>query len=87
MLGHPAFVSAQIGGYAQSKALFAQQDVSAVTGVDGNNGVVLRELADISLFLVDVAFAVKSSTQSSLSPRTSRTALPTLVMIAMLSTT
>ena len=61
MLGHPAFVSALIGGYAQSKALFAQQNVSAVTGVDRNNGVVLGELADISLFLVDVAFAVKSS--------------------------
>ena len=35
MLGHPALVLAQVGGDAQRKALFAQQHVAAVTGVDG----------------------------------------------------
>ncbi len=61
MLGHPALIFAQVRSNAESKALFAQQHISAVAGVDGNNGVVFREVADVTLFGVDLAFAVESA--------------------------
>jgi len=59
MLGHPAFLPALIGSDAQCKTLFAQQNVSAVAGIDGDNGVVLREVADITLFRIDIALAMQ----------------------------
>ena len=72
MLCHPALVLAQVGSDAQRKALFAQQHVSAVTGVDGNDGVVLREVADIALLLIDVCTcSAGRCTQSLLSPSAS----------------
>ena len=49
MLGHPVLFSAQVGGDSQGKALFTQQHVAAVAGVDGHNSVVLRELDNITL--------------------------------------
>ncbi len=61
MLGLPALFPALIGGYTKSKALLAEKDISAVSGVDGDNGVILRELADITLLGVDVAAAVQSA--------------------------
>ena len=61
MLRHPALLTAQIGCDAQRKAFFAQQNVSAVTGVHGNDGVILREMAYVALFLIDLAFAVQSA--------------------------
>ena len=61
MLRLPSFVSALIGSDTQSEALLAEQDVSAVTGVNGDDGVILRELADISLLFVDVTLAVEAS--------------------------
>ena len=60
MLGHPALVFAQVGGDTESEALFAQQNVSAVAGVYRDNGIVLREVHDISLLSVNVAFAVEA---------------------------
>lgn len=57
----PALVSALIGSDTESKALFAEKHVSAVTGVDGHNGVVFGELADVSLFFVDVRFCVEAA--------------------------
>ena len=42
MLGHPAFVSALVGSDTESKALLAEQYVSAVAGVDGPDCVVLE---------------------------------------------
>ena len=88
MLRLPSFVSALIGSDTQSEALLAEQDVSAVTGVNGDDGVILRELADIYLFSSSMSHLQwRPLTQSSLSPRASSTFLPTLVIIAMLSTT
>lgn len=52
MLGHPVLFPAQVGGDAQGKALFTQQYVAAVAGVDGHNGIVLGELNDIALLRV-----------------------------------
>ena len=60
MLGHPALVFAQVRGDTESEALFAQQNVSAVAGVYRDNGIVLREVHDISLLSVNVAFAVEA---------------------------
>ena len=61
MLSLPALFPALIGSYTKSKALLAEEDVSAVSGVDGDDGVILRELADITLLGVDVAAAVQSA--------------------------
>ena len=60
MLRHPALGLSKVGSNAQRKAFFAQQNISAVAGIDGNNGVVLREVADVSLLCVDVALAVQA---------------------------
>ncbi len=59
MFRHPALGLAEVGGDAQRKALFAEQHVPAVAGVDGDDGVVLREVADVPFFGVDVALAVQ----------------------------
>ena len=61
MLCHPHFVLTLIRSDSQCKALLAEQYVAAVTAVDGDNSVVLRELADISLFRVDLALSVSTS--------------------------
>ena len=41
---HPAFVLSLIGSDTQSEALLAEQNVAAVSGVYGDDGVVFREL-------------------------------------------
>ena len=56
----PAFVFALIGRDAQCEALFAQQHVAAVAGVDGHDGVVLREVDDIALFLVQLRLGMQA---------------------------
>ena len=61
MLGHPALVLALEGSDAQREALLAQQHVSAIAGVHGDDGVVLREVADIALLSVDLALAVQTA--------------------------
>ena len=60
MLGHPAFLAAEVGRNPQRETFLAQKNVAAVAGVYRNDGVVLREVADIPLFLVNIAFAVQS---------------------------
>ena len=54
MLCLPALVEAEVRGNAEGKALFALKDVSAVAGADRVDGVVLRELADVTLLGVTV---------------------------------
>ncbi len=58
MLSLPALVLCLIGGDTESEALLAEENVSAVTGVYGVDGVVLRELNDVSLLFVDVALCM-----------------------------
>ena len=60
VLRHPALVLAEVGGDAQREALFAEQHVAAVSGVHGDDGIVLGEVHDVSLFGVDVAGAVEA---------------------------
>ena len=61
MLSLPALVFALIGSNSESEALFAEKNISAVTGINGDDCVILRELADISLFFVDIALAMKTA--------------------------
>ena len=58
---HPALFPTLVGSDSQRKALFAEKNVSAVSGVNGDNSIIFGELADISVFGVNVAFAVKTS--------------------------
>ena len=60
MLCHPFLFPAEGGGYAQCKALFAEQNVSAVAGVDGHDGVVLREVDDVSLLGVELSLGMQT---------------------------
>ena len=61
MLSHPAFVLTLVRSDAQCKAFFTQQNVAAVCGVDGPDGVVLWEMNDISFILIYVCFGVQTS--------------------------
>ena len=60
MFRHPSFFSAEVGRDAERKALLAEQDVSAVAGVDRPDGVVLREMADVAVLLVELRLRVKT---------------------------
>jgi hypothetical protein len=60
MLSHPAFLATKVGSDTQSEALLAEQNVSAVTGVNGPDGVVLGEVADVTIFFVDVSASVQT---------------------------
>ena len=44
----------------ECEALLAEQYVSAVTGIDGPNGVVLREVADVAVILVEFCTSMQS---------------------------
>ncbi|MPM78828.1 hypothetical protein SDC9_125843 [bioreactor metagenome] len=59
VLGHPALMPAQHGGYAQGKALFPQQNIAAVARIDRQDGVVLREVGDIPVFGVQLRFGMQ----------------------------
>ena len=60
MLGHPILVTAEGGGYAQGKALFAEQDIAAVAGVNGHDGVILGEVDDVSFLGVELGLGVQT---------------------------
>jgi len=60
MLSKPAFFSCEVGCYTESEALFAEKNVSAVTGVNGHDGIVFRELNDITIFFVDIFSCVNA---------------------------
>ena len=60
VLSHPALLASQVGSNTKRKALLAQETVSAVTGVYGPDGVVLGEVADVTVFLVNVSLGVKA---------------------------
>ncbi len=46
VLGKPALLARKIGTDPEREAFLAQQNVSAVTGADRNDRVVLRKMAD-----------------------------------------
>ena len=60
VLCHPAFLSAEIGCDAEREALLAEEHVAAVTGVDGDDGIVFGEVHDIALLGVDIALCVEA---------------------------
>ena len=61
MLRHPTFLPTLIGSDAQCEAFLSEQNVAAVCRVNGNDGIILRELADISLLRIHVAFRMQAS--------------------------
>ena len=61
MFSHPAFLPALVGSDTESKALLTEKNVTAVCGVNGNDGVVFGEVADVSLFGIYVTFSVETS--------------------------
>ena len=61
MLCLPHLVFTKVRRNTKREALFAEQNISAVCGVYGNDGVILRELADPSLFGIYVALAVHAA--------------------------
>ena len=60
MLCHPALFSAEVGCYPECEALLSEKHVSAVTGVDRPDRVVLREVAYVPVILVDVGAGMES---------------------------
>ena len=46
VLGEPALLAREIGTDAEREAFLAEQNISAVTGADRDDGVVLRKMAD-----------------------------------------
>ena len=61
MLSHPALFPALVRSNSESKALLAEKNVSAVSRVYRDNCVVLRELADISLFGINITFCMEAA--------------------------
>ena len=61
VLRHPAFFPALIGSDTEREALFAEKHVAAVTGVKAVNGVVLGELADITVLFFEFDLAVDAA--------------------------
>ena len=60
MLGHPALGFGLEGGDAQGEALFAQQHIAAVAGVDAPDGVILREVDDVAVLLAEILFGMQA---------------------------
>ena len=60
MFRHPALVFAEVRSNAQSKALFAEKNVAAVSRVYGNNRVIFGEVHNVSVFRVYVALCVEA---------------------------
>ena len=60
MLRHPAFLAPEIGCNTESETLLSEKNVSAVSGVYAPNGVVLREVTDITVLFVEVCLRVES---------------------------
>ena len=61
MLCLPSFFPTLVRSNTECETFFTEKNVSAVTGVNGDNCVVLRELTDVSLFFVDIATAVETT--------------------------
>ena len=60
VLCHPAFFLAQPRTYTQCKAFFAQQNISAISGVDAPYGIVFREVGYVFVFGIYLGFGVEA---------------------------
>ena len=60
MFSHPVFLASEVGSNTEGEALLAEQYVSAVAGVDRPDGVVLGEVADVTVLLVKLCFGVQT---------------------------
>jgi len=60
MLSHPALFSAEVGCDTKRKTLLTEKNVSAVTGVNGPDSVILGEMTDITVLLVKLSLGVET---------------------------
>jgi len=61
MFSLPTFVLTKVWSYTKSKALLTEKYISAVSWVNRNNSVIFRELANPSLFRINITFAVHTT--------------------------
>ena len=61
MFSHPALIFALVGSNSERKAFFAQQNVSAVTGVNGTNHILFGEMNDITFFGIDISLCMQAA--------------------------
>src|SRR5438552_7474485 len=54
VFGHPPLFAGEIRANAKRETFFAQQHVATVTGANGNDGIVLREMCNESSFRADI---------------------------------
>ena len=88
MLGHPSLLPAQVAGDAQRQRLFPEQRVAAVAGAEAPDGVVQREMADVSALGIDIAQLVQAAGEFVAVTRAApRRRSPMRVMIRMLMAT
>ena len=60
VLCHPALLATKVGSNTKSEALLTEKNVSAVTGVNRPDSVILGEMNDVSLLLVKICTSVKT---------------------------
>ena len=63
MLSHPSFVLTLEGSDTQSEALLAQQNVAAVSRIDGPDCIFFRELYDITIFRIYICLGVQAANE------------------------
>ena len=61
MLCHPALFPTLVGSDTECEALLTEQNITAISRVDRDDGVILRELADITLLGIHVARCVEAA--------------------------
>ena len=66
MLGEPALFAREIGTNTQSKTFFTQQNVTAVTGANGDDCIVLRKMTDEPALRIDIKQGVHPTVPLSL---------------------
>ena len=63
VLGHPTLIAREVAAHAQGETFLAQQHVAAVAAADGQNLVVLREMADESPRRVQVEHRMQAAVE------------------------
>ena len=63
VLGQPALLLGQEGADAQGETFLAQQNVAAVVGGGGDDGVVLREMGDVAVLGIQVQHAMQAAVE------------------------
>ena len=60
VLSHPPFLTSKVRSDTKSEALLAKKNVAAISGVNGPDSVILREMAYVSVFLINIRARVQT---------------------------